>query len=394
MKKRFFALFCALMLCLGLMIPLTSLGATSNPCFLAINDNLLNLEARFIPIAIDGQYYVPYTALDSSTTGLELGISSIYYATLNRLTIYNRTQSLIFDLSSGTCTDRNGASREVRAVNRNGRIYVPARFICEYFGLAYSSRITTYGPLVRIRSSSSKLDDAVFVERAQGQMADRLREWRRSQSTAEPPAVSTTPVYTPPPTPSVTSVPEDPEIDKSGVHTYLSFRADQTEGLADILAELEQYQVQALFFFPAAELADYDDAVRSVLCGGHSVGLLITGATAEEVTAQATEGNRILAKIAHLSANAVLLPDVEDDAEQQKIEDAGLLCWHTSVNALSDGRSASRQASTALGNIDRYRYEVYILSDTSIAGAAMFRLLLPELVQARYDLRLAVETEL
>lgn len=115
MKKRFFALFCALMLCLGLMIPLTSLGATSNPCFLAINDNLLNLEARFIPIAIDGQYYVPYTALDSSTTGLELGISSIYYATLNRLTIYNRTQSLIFDLSSGTCTDRNGASREVRA---------------------------------------------------------------------------------------------------------------------------------------------------------------------------------------------------------------------------------------------------------------------------------------
>lgn len=158
----------------------------------------------------------------------------------------------------------------VRAVNRNGRIYVPARFICEYFGLAYSSRITTYGPLVRIRSSSSKLDDAVFVERAQGQMADRLREWRRSQSTAEPPAVSTTPVYTPPPTPSVTSVPEDPEIDKSGVHTYLSFRADQTEGLADILAELEQYQVQALFFFPAAELANYDDAVRSVLCGGHS----------------------------------------------------------------------------------------------------------------------------
>lgn len=379
---------------LGLLTFSLSAGAAGDPCFLAINDNLQPLEGQYIPIAIDGQYYVPYTALDSSVTGLELGIFPVYTSLSNTLTIYNREQMLYFDLSSGTCTDRSGTSYETRAVNRNGRIYVPARFICEYFGLTYSSKATVYGPLIRIRSASSRLDDNNFISLAQATMGDRLREWRKSQTAADPsPAIS---VPTPPPasTSTVPPVPEDPEIDKSGVHTYLAFRADRADGLEDLLAVLEQYQVQALFFFPAAELADYDDAVRSVLCGGHAVGLLVSGATAEEAAAQAAEGNRTLAKIAHLHTNTVLAPDAENDATREEIGAADLLCWRTDVDAQPDGRSASRQASAALESIDLYRSEVYILSDVSAAGAVLMERLLPELIQNRYDLRLAVETEL
>lgn len=395
MKKRILVLFCTLTLCLGLLALPLSVGAASDPCFMAVNENLLNLEDRFIPIAVDGQYYVPYTVLDSSLTGVDLGVSPIYNTARNTLTIYSRGQELTFDLASGTCTDRNGTSYPVRAVNRNGRIYVPARFICESFGLTYSSRSTAYGPLVRIRNSSSRWDDSSFVENAQTRLEICLKEWRRSQSAA----VTEVPVVTPVPTPSVpvpvvTPTPADPDTDKSGVHTYLSFRVDQTDGLEAVLAELEQYQLQALFFFPAAELADYDEAVRSVLCGGHVVGFLVSGATAEEVTAETAEGNRTLARIAHLSSNTVLAPDVEGGAVEEELKAAGLVCWHTDIDATPDGRSASRQASTALGNIDLYRYEVYILSDTSAAGASLTRLLLPELVQDNYDLRLAVETEL
>ena len=47
-----------------------------------------------------------------------------------------------------------------------------------------------------------------------------------------------------------------------------------------------------------------------------------------------------------------------------------------------------------LESVDLYRYQVFILSDTSAAGAALMERLLPELIGDHYDLRLAVETEL
>lgn len=391
MKKKILALFCACALCLGLLVFPPSLAVGDTPCFLAINDSLQLLEDRTIPIAIDGLYYVPYTALDSNVTqGVSLGIFPVYNAAQNTLMIYSFDKTLVFDLTYGTCKDRNGVSLNARAVNRNGRIYVPARFICEQFGLTYSSRTTIYGPLVRLRNASSRIDDANFVGLAQQMMESRLREWRKSQ--AEASSVTPTPSQTPPPV--TTPVAEDPNGDKSGVHTYLAFRADQTDGLEELLTTLEQYQVQALFFFPAAELAGYDDAVRSVLCGGHGVGFLVSGADAEGIAGQAREGNRILNQIAHLNVCTVLAPNMETAAQREEIAAAGLLCWSTDVSALPNGRSASRQAGAVLESADPYQDEVYILSDASAAGAALMERLLPELVQARYDLRLAVETEL
>lgn len=392
MKKRILSGLCALALCLGLLAVPLSVSAASNPYFMAINDTLLPLEDRYIPITVSGQYYVPYTALDSSVTGLSLGISLIYNSILNTLQIYNMGQVLIFDLSAGTCTDRSGNSLDAHAVTRNGRIYVPARFVSEYFGLLYSSKVTTYGPMVRIRTSST-MEDTQFVSLAQMMMPDRLREWRRAQ-TAEEAVVTPTPAPTPTPTPTPAPETGEPETDKSDVRTYLAFRADQTDGLEKLLGQLERTQVKALFFFPAAELAGYDDAVRSVLCGGHAVGFLVSGTDAEEISAQAAEGNRLLTQIAHLNTYTILAPDVETDAQREELSAAGLLCWSTDVSALPDGRSASRQAGAVLESVDLYRYQVFILSDTSAAGAALMERLLPELIGDHYDLRLAVETEL
>lgn len=390
MKKRILSGLFVLLICLGLLAASVALGAPSNPCFMAVNDTLLLLEDQFIPIAVNGQYYVPYNALDSGVTGVELGINPIYNTTLNTLTIYKWEQELIFDLTAGTCTDRSGVSHSVRAVTRNGQIYVPVRFTCEYFGLTYSSRVTTYGPMVRIRSSSSTYDDNEFVSAAQQRMEERLRDWRKAQSET----ATSTPAPIPTPTPTPAPTPTPPETDKSDVHVYLAFRADQTEGLEDLLDRLEYYQINALFFFPAAELADYDAAVRSVLCGGHGIGFLVSGITAEEISGQVTEGNRLLTQIVHMNTYTILAPDVSAETEYEQIEAAGLLCWNTDLDAQPDGRTASQQASTVLGNADRYSSEVYILSDASAAGAALIGRLLPEMVRERYALRLAVETEI
>jgi len=383
MKKRFFSGLCAVLFALGLLSTSVPAHATGNPCFMAVNDNLLSLEDRFIPIVSNGQYYVPYLALDSNVTGLALGIFPIYNSMRNTLLIYSRDQVLSFDLATGVCTNRNNVVLSARSVTRNGQIYVPINFICDYFSLEVSVRSTTYGPLVRVRNASSILDDNTFVGLAQLLMEDRLRDWRASQGDTGTSSTTT------PSNPSSTT-----PGNKSGVRVYLSYRADKTDGLNSLLDRLEQYQVQALFFFPASELAAYDDAVRAVLCRGHGVGLLALGTTAEEIAAQAAEGNRLLTQIAHLNTYTVLAPEAEGDAVYEQLNAAGLLCLEPDVDALADGTRASTQAATALKRIDRYSREVYVLSDASTGGAALTDRLLPELVQDRYDLRLAVESEL
>ncbi len=394
MKKRIFSRICALALCLALLVCPLSVRAAGTPYFMAVNNTLLRLEDQFIPITVSGQYYVPYTALDSSVTGVSLGIHPIYNPITNTLMIYSMDRVLTFDLATGACTDRDGNSLNARAVTRNGRVYVPARFTGEYFGLSYSSRITTYGPLVRIYDPLTAMEDTQFVGLAQLMMPDRLQEWRKAQTVEEEEPSTAAPTPTP-----AASAPaaeeEDPETDKSNVRTYLAFRADQTDGLEELLDLLEREQVPALFFFPAAELAAYDDAVRQVLCGGHAVGLLVAGATAEEIAAQAEAGNRLLTQIAHLNTCTILLTsEAEAAVRPEELEAAGLLCWSTDVNALPDGRSASRQANAALESAGLCSRTAYLLSDTSAAGAALMERLLPALIESQYDLRLAVETEL
>lgn len=381
MKKKIAAILCALAICLGLTISFPA-NAAGNLCFMGINDTLLNLENRFIPITLNGQYYVPYTALDKNSTGLDLGIYPIYNSILNVLTIYNREQVMTFDLNSGFCTDRGGAGLPARAVTRNGQVYVPAKFVSQYFGLTFHNRMTNYGPMVRICNSSAKLDHDQFVDLSQMLMEDRLKEWIKNQ-------IPDDPIVTPTPTPTPTITPSIGE----SVRTYLAFRGDRTEGLEDLLAYLEQYQTTALFFFPAEELARYDDAVRSVLCAGHAVGLLVSGDTAQEIAEQAGKGNQTLAQIAHLHTNSILAPD-SSKTMRNELKKSGWLCWNTDVDALPNGESVSRQAETVMEQVNSYKQKVYVLSDTSMEGASLMTRVLYALKRDKYDMRLATETEI
>ncbi len=400
MKKRILLCLCALLLCLGaLALPLT-VGAAGSPNFLAVNDTLLPLWEQYIPITVSGQYYVPYTALDSSVTGVSLGIFPIYNSISNTLTIYDRDQVLTFDLSRGTCTDRNGNSVSARAVTRNGRIYVPARAVCESFRLSYSSRVTVYGRLVRIRSGGATLDDDNFTGLAQMQMPDRLRDWRASQAAEQAPTAAPTPTSPPtsPPTlppAAVTAAPEDPEtVDRSHVRVCLAFRADETEGLDEVLETLAREQVGALFFFPAQDLADWDDALRRTLCAGHAVGLLVEGDTPEQAAQQAERGRSLAAQIAHVDVCTVLAPGPEGAAARQELARRGFLCWETDVDARPDERSAARQSYAVRARMERYTQEIRVLSDTSQRGGALTARLVPALTEDRYDLRLPVETQI
>ncbi len=393
MKKRISAIALAVVLCLSLLASVLPAFAAETPHFLAVNENLLQLEDRYIPIVADGMYYVPYQALDVSSTGVDLGIYPVHNTAIRTLTIYNREKVVVFDLTKGTCIERDGTVHAARAVTRNGQIYVPAQFVCDLFGLKYSYFPDTgYGPMVRICSPSAKLKDRHFLAAAQMQMEDRLRDWRKNQTPVTTPTPTPTPTR---PTPTApTPTPSAPEVDKSDVRTYLAFRADQTEGMSSLLSRLEQHQIKGLFFFPADRLAQYDEQIRRVLIGGHAIGLLLSGETGQELAGSAAEGNRLLRQIAYTGTRTVLLLDAADDEAAQTVQAAGLLIWKTDVDACPDGQSVSVQAGAIRRTVDTYDSAVYILSDCSPGAATLMVRLLPELVEDKYDFRLAVETEL
>lgn len=183
-------------------------------------------------------------------------------------------------------------------------------------------------------------------------------------------------------------------MDKSDVRTYLAFRADQADGLDTLLNRLEQYQIKGLFFFPANDLAQYDEQIRRVLIGGHAVGLLLSGTTAEELTESAAEGNRVLRQITYTGTYTVLLPDGINAQTAATVQDGGLLVWQTDVDAVPNGQSVSTRAIAVNGKVETYLHAVYILSDCSTSASALMARLIPEWVEDQYDFRLAVETEL
>ena len=394
-KKRFLALFVALGLCLSVLTASLSAYATETPHFLAVNENLLQLEDRYIPIIADGLYYVPYPVLDVASTGIDLGVYPVYNAAIRTLTIYNREKVIAFDLTAGTCTDRDGTAYNCRAVTRNGQVYVPAKFICDFFDLTYSYfPETRFGPMVRICSATARLNDRNFLAAAQMQMEDRLRDWRKNQSSLNPTQTPTSTSVRPTQTADPTPTPTKPAVDKSGVRTYMAFRVDQTDGLIGLLNRLEYYQIPAIFFFPAGDLGQYDEAVRRVLCAGHGVGLAVSGTTAQEMFADAAEGNRVLRQIAYCATYTVLLPDGTDAGTQAALGDGGLLVWEPDVDASPNGQMISAQAKQIMGQVGNYKGKVNILSDCSTAASALMAWLMPTLVEDRYNLRLAVETEI
>lgn len=395
MKKKIFSLLAALVLCLGLLVLPPAASAAGNPCFMALNNTLLELEDQYIPIVVSGLYYVPYTIFDNTLTSINLGVYPTMNAGENTLSLYSRQEFLTFNLDVGTCVDRDGQVYKVRAVNRNGRIYLPARFVSEFFGLSYSSMTTQYGPMVRISSSPDVLSDAGFADAASMLMEGRLANWQRAQAAANTPTVTPTP--NPVPTPSPTPTPASPSgpdqpPDRSDVRAFLAVRHTGGQGLDALLNTLDRAEVCAVFFFPADSLADCDEAVRQVLCRGHTVGLLVSGTTGAELTAAAAEGNRLLARIARLETPIILAGEAPADA-LDAAEAGGLLCWRGNVNAQPDGRTYTRRAAEVLEAAGAFRYEVRLTLDDSAAGAVLAGAVLQGLTESRYNLRPAVETE-
>jgi len=379
MKKRLTALLCAMVVCLCTFRS-HAINA-GDVYFTSVNDVLRPLTMDTMPTWVDGRLYVPASVFDSSVTGVDLGL--YFRQNNNTVTLYSLRQMLVFDLNRGIAYDQHaGESLPTRAVNRNGRIYLPVETVCNFFALEDSYNYTQYGYLVRIKNASARHNDAAFIDNAATTMSNSLQELLRSQQSSDSP---TPPAGIDQPTPPPAGPDDTP---KSHAQVYLAFRCQSAQGFPQILDQLDSYGLQAIFFFDPELLALQDDLVRRIIGSGHSIGLLAEGSNPDESRLLLSQGNELLAHIAHTAATAALVP-----ADQQvTLAEEGWACWRETMN--TQPRETERASSyaqrilTAIGT----RRTVRLTLDDSAQTARVLPSLLQQLENNEHRVLLPLET--
>ena len=387
--RRFTAclLAAALAVCL---LPAGSASTEGAVFQMVVNDRFLEMNAATMPFRSEGIPYVPYIVFDWNVTGVRFGISSFVTQTDGEytLTLYSIGGTLRFDLLKGTCEDPNaGEAMNMRAISRNGMIFVPLGGVCRYFGLSSDLTPTSYDTLLRIVNGQQSYDTNKFIEVATttGRLQERYNNYIRGQGTAATAAPSA------PASPTPDGGEGGP--DKQGVRLYLAFECGDTEGLESILTTLERGRIQALFLFRPEDLAEQDGLVRQVVGSGHSVGLMVPGESGEAALAALRQGSGVLERAARLRTHTASAEGASSETAEA-LRQAGWACWIGNVNGLPDGRGQAARGSAVLEDAQARRGSVYITLDAGRASAGVLSYILPRLRSEGYSIRPAVETQL
>ncbi|MEA4895749.1 MAG: hypothetical protein VB064_10875 [Oscillospiraceae bacterium] len=254
MKRKIIAIILVILF----LVPFTQAANadSSGLCFTATNDLLLDLGS--MTAFVSGIAYVPAKVFST------FGVYNNYFPSDSTATLYNSRKNIFFNLSSGNSYDSQENTYSVSAVMKNGQVYVPVAWVCQYFGLYYSYISGDgYGDIVRIKNGAEVLTDAKFFNAAASLMQSYYNE---SNGTSSP---ST-------PTPSQ-PIPSDDE--NSGASVSLSFIGLPSEKLLD---SLDDYATNACFFVTADDVASSPDTIRRICGSGHSIGIYCVKDPAEE----------------------------------------------------------------------------------------------------------------
>lgn len=251
MKKKWIPLLlCAVLL----MSVLPSPAFADDVCFIALNDNLLELSS--MPAFVGSTAYVPGRVFSS------FNIYYSYFSADSTAMIYTETKQFYFELSSGNTYDSSGAYYSTQAILRNGQVYLPAKFICKQFGLTYSWIAGTgHGDLLRITNGSAILSDSRFLSAASILMDSYYSAYMGSIAPEEKPTVPDNPPSRPP----------DNEPDRHDTEVLLHFTGLPSNKLLDTL---DSYKTPACFFLSAEDVRAAPDTVRRLAASGHSLGIL------------------------------------------------------------------------------------------------------------------------
>lgn len=391
--KRMLACLCAAVLAVTLLAGTQAMADSVEIYLMAENDQMLDLPLEAMPVWIGGAIYVPYHAFDWTYTGVNLGVSygQDRNGTEYKFTLYSLNGTLVFDINAGTCVEQSsGEDMDMKAVLRNGRVFVPLAGVCRYFGLNYSYTPTNYGTLIRITNGQEWLSTSQFVESATNPMRIRYNEYLKAMSaTSSPKPTSSSGGGGSSVPPSATPSPD--ETDQRQLTVALAFQCTGTGG-EELLDILDGAGVRALLFFRPEVLADNESAIRRAVGSGYTIGLSVPAGDGKEALAALEEGSQWLEDTLCLRTHLALLEDPGKGAVRA-VEEAGWACWSGGIDARDDGRSRSVQRSALLSDLEDRDGTARVLLDDSANIVGMLEQALNRMKQAGYRFRLLVETD-
>lgn len=324
----------ALALCALVLAGALSLSASASPGnvnLMAVNERvLLDLTADNMPRTVGGVLYVPYTMLSYQATGIDLGVNAMYSTTKRTLLVTDGQLGVVFDTRANNAQDLSGAEVSAQAMVRNGTVFVPIDWLCDYFGTISCTRTSTrHGTLIRLTSSSAILSDRSFVSAADNQLADSLSRYLESGGRGEGEN----------PVPSGGAEASEPP---SGGELYLALLwGDDGE---ECVRLAEGRGLRALFLFTPEQLREQDDLVRRLAGAGHTIGLSLEGEDVEACLDQAQEGRGLLAAIARCPALVAGAPNLDREGRDALAQD-GFAVWRPTLKGAdySTGAALARK---------------------------------------------------
>jgi hypothetical protein len=257
MKKRLVSLVLSVLLVFCLFPVDNGIQAAGSVCFIALNEKLLDLSS--MPYISGSTTYVPYWVFTS------FNINYSFFAGASTASLYVADKQIYFDLSNGNTYDNIGQFHSTQAIYRGGVVYLPAEFMCDYFGLSCSYiKGNGYGDIFRIKNAGGILSDESFLAAASSLMQTHYNTY---MGLNESPSHGVTPS----PSAPASSPDETPEVNRSDTTVTLSFQGMPTDAM---LERLSWHDVSACFFLTAQDMQAAPDTLRKLLGLGHGVGIL------------------------------------------------------------------------------------------------------------------------
>lgn len=246
------------MLVILFLVPFVQTANADNSglCFTATNDMLLDLGS--LTTFVSGIAYVPAKVFST------YGVYFNYFESKSTATLYNSSKQIFFELTTGNTFDSSDQNYSVSATFKNGQVYVPVAWVCNYFGLYYSYISGDgYGDIIRIKNGTEVLTDSQFLNAASSPMRSHYDEYYGQSTPATP-------------TPSQ---PVSSSTKTEIASVSLSFIGLPSEKLLD---SLDNYASMVCFFVTAQEVASSPDIIRRICGSGHSIGIYCSSSPEEE----------------------------------------------------------------------------------------------------------------
>ncbi len=337
--RRVVSLILAVLLAFVLLI--LPILAQDGIYFTAVNNTILDLNDKTMPVRHKGVYYVPCSVFNS----IELKTYCLYYRNKQLVMISDLENILYFDMSAGSCYDEGGESFPYVAIYQNDTAYIPALFTADYFGINYDYLISDYAPVIRL-TKGSVLDNDAFLRGAAAIMESRLAQYNAEHAApaatdtpapaetpgptetavpTEAPEETPAPAETPVPKPTATPVPTaTPKPIRSNVHVYIAVLGlgDDSGSIAEVL--LKRGYTPSVFL-SAEDIRKQPETVRKLQGIGCGIGILFESSLAEEYA----DASALLMESARAYTFIVASPGPIPPADVRLAKNTGLRIWST-----------------------------------------------------------------